>query len=248
MSISLFVAEVAALLAPGSKVLELGCGYGQDATYLAMHGHDVVATDFSPIALDNFPHQKVSGRVKPFLMDSTSLPYPFANKHFDVVYAHLGLHYFSTDVTRGVFTEIARILDYGGRFFGLFNSIKDPEAGTGKLIEPNFYELSPGDCKRFFLSLSFLACSLPRCESTALSAGRAHAIIQMIRMFWQSPQNRIEAVTGDKATARLRAAVSSLPSCQNAGASLQGPEADAGHPNYGAADAGRLFLLARHDS
>ena len=83
-------------------------------------------------------------------MDSTSLPYPFANKHFDVVYAHLGLHYFSTDVTRGVFTEIARILDYGGRFFGLFNSIKDPEAGTGKLIEPNFYELSPGDCKRFF--------------------------------------------------------------------------------------------------
>src|SRR5690348_4933199 len=43
---------ILALLAPGSLVLELGCGSGALTRYLVEAGHRVIATDASPAMLD----------------------------------------------------------------------------------------------------------------------------------------------------------------------------------------------------
>lgn len=147
---SFFVQKIASSLPSNSKVLELGCGYGQDAVYLARMGHHVVATDISHIALAQLPEEANDLDVETLLLDTRNLPYPFQAESFDIVYAHLSLHYFSAQLTRQIFSEIARILCVNGRLLSLFNSIKDAENGSGAQLEPGYYELSSGDRKRFF--------------------------------------------------------------------------------------------------
>jgi ubiquinone/menaquinone biosynthesis C-methylase UbiE len=44
--------RVRALYSPGQQVLELGCGTGEDAVWLAQNGLHVVATDASPVMLE----------------------------------------------------------------------------------------------------------------------------------------------------------------------------------------------------
>lgn len=46
-----FLVTAAEWLAPGSRILSLGEGEGRNAVYLAGLGHDVVATDQSPVGL-----------------------------------------------------------------------------------------------------------------------------------------------------------------------------------------------------
>src|SRR3546814_15076805 len=47
-----FLARESHRLAPGSKVLAIADGEGRNSVFLAQHGHRVVATDVSEIALD----------------------------------------------------------------------------------------------------------------------------------------------------------------------------------------------------
>ena len=61
---------------PGTRVLEIGCGTGEDAVWLAKRGVHVVATDISPAMLDVM-HQKahragVADRVETFVLDAAS--------------------------------------------------------------------------------------------------------------------------------------------------------------------------------
>ncbi len=48
---SAFAREVRALLPPGARVLELGCGEGRDSVYFAACGYDVTAMDVSAAGL-----------------------------------------------------------------------------------------------------------------------------------------------------------------------------------------------------
>lgn len=47
-----FLAKEAYRLAPGSKVLAIADGEGRNSVFLAQHGHDVVATDISEVAIE----------------------------------------------------------------------------------------------------------------------------------------------------------------------------------------------------
>ena len=47
-----FCYEVSAMLPPHQKILELGCGVGNDSNYFAALGHQVLATDFSEVAIE----------------------------------------------------------------------------------------------------------------------------------------------------------------------------------------------------
>lgn len=132
---------------PGSgKLVELGAGHAQDSRYFASLGYDVTATDFAPVALE-FAETKSAGIV--FKQVDISQPLPFEDASFEVVYAHLSLHYFDTKTTETLFAEIKRILKSDGILAAFFNSTSDPELTEGKEIEPNFIEIN-GIYKRFF--------------------------------------------------------------------------------------------------
>lgn len=145
-----FAEESADRVQSGQRLLDLGCGQGQDALYFARRGAVVTAADFSGFALAQFEAEAKDAGIDQVVLDLSETPYPFADASYDVVYAHLSLHYFSDALTLRVFAEVARVLRIAGLFLATFNSVRDDEFGTGRSLESHYFELEPGDRKRFF--------------------------------------------------------------------------------------------------
>ena len=126
------------------SILELGAGRGQDSMYFAGQGFRVESTD---LVIDDddreFPELVLRKMV------NLQQPLPYQDEAFDVVYAHLALHYFDSDATARIFDEVNRVLKPGGLFAFLVNSINDPEYNTGNKIEEDYFE-TDGTKKRYF--------------------------------------------------------------------------------------------------
>lgn len=148
---SLF-AEIAIKYFPKSgKVLDLGAGQGQDTRFFAEQGYQVVSTDISDSAIE-LNKAKIPPTLKDKIvaekLDLTS-DFSFSDESFDVVYAHLSLHYFDKDTTIKIFDEIERVLKPGGIFAFLTNSTSDPEYKGGEEIEQDFFKIDEIS-KRYF--------------------------------------------------------------------------------------------------
>jgi len=139
---SLFAQSVSQYFPRTGSLLEIGGGLGQDSKYFKELGYDVLLTDISEEAISK------SAMVKTQVVD-VSKPLPFDDESFDIVYAHLSLHYFDKETTNKVFTEIRRVLKKGGVLAALFNSHSDPEYGTGEKIEEDYFNINSLP-KRFF--------------------------------------------------------------------------------------------------
>ena len=131
-----------------TKVLDLGCGIGYDSHYLTQRGLDVIACDFSEVALSRLKERVEN--IETILLD-ISEKLPFENNSFDLIIADLSLHYFDAKTTEKILKEIKRILTPKGYLLARVNSIHDVNhgAGNGEKIEENFYFVN-GYNKRFF--------------------------------------------------------------------------------------------------
>jgi SAM-dependent methyltransferase len=102
------------------EVLELGAGHGRDALYFAREGFTVLATDFSPVGLEQLREfagaQDVSERVTTAVHDVRE-PLPLADASVDAVFAHMLLCMaLSTDEILALVAEVRRVLRPGGAF------------------------------------------------------------------------------------------------------------------------------------
>ena len=79
-----------------TKVLDLGCGAGNNSLYLLKHGFKVIAVDYSDVAL-----KIVNDKLKDVetILTDISNPLPFEDNSFDLVIADLSLHYFNKETT-----------------------------------------------------------------------------------------------------------------------------------------------------
>jgi len=72
------------------KILDLGCGLGLSAVYLAQaHGAEVFATDLYADPTENherFQSLGIADKIVPMLLDATQ-PLPFAKGYFDVIFS-----------------------------------------------------------------------------------------------------------------------------------------------------------------
>jgi SAM-dependent methyltransferase len=133
------------------RVLELGCGTGNDAARLAGAGFDVVAIDGSAEAIATASrHPGVDFRIA----DMTE-PLPFADDAFDAVMSNVALHMFGDAETRAVFAEIARVLRPGGLLLFHVNADSDRPLRERRLpvereLEPNYVLERSGQRVRFF--------------------------------------------------------------------------------------------------
>lgn len=93
-----FAEEVNVLIPPHSAVLELGCGEGNDSVYSANQGHEVTATDFSDVVIEQDKKRWSSPQLQFEALDM-SKPFEYEDELFNVVYARLSLHYFRDSVT-----------------------------------------------------------------------------------------------------------------------------------------------------
>lgn len=147
---SIFVEQTMDYFPKGGRILELGTGTGADSLFLVSHGFKVVATDFSEAALSELQTRSANTPNLEIKQLDLSNPFPFNDQEFDVVYAHLSLHYFNSQTTKQIFDEIFRVLKPEGTIAVILNSVTDEEFGTGPVIEEDFFEIPGKGAKRFF--------------------------------------------------------------------------------------------------
>ncbi|WP_371616356.1 class I SAM-dependent methyltransferase [Streptomyces sp. NBC_00454] len=123
--------------ASAREVLELGAGHGRDALYFAREGFSVMATDFSPVGLDQLREaaaaQGIAGRVSTAVHDVRE-PLPLADASADAVFAHMLLCMaLSTQEIHSLVAEVRRVLRPGGAFVYTVRHTGDAHyrAGTG---------------------------------------------------------------------------------------------------------------------
>lgn len=144
-----FALEVAEVIPSESKILELGCGAGNDSIFFANKGHTVVATDFSDVAISkNKERSKGNTRLHFEVLDLND-PINQPDGSFDVVYARLSLHYFDDKTTKQIFKEIHRVLKPHGYLCFICKSTSDPLYGLGTEVEHDMYE-HEGHIRHFF--------------------------------------------------------------------------------------------------
>ncbi|MCZ4103441.1 class I SAM-dependent methyltransferase [Streptomyces sp. So13.3] len=132
------VRAAAVFRAAGARqVLELGAGHGRDALYFAREGFSVMATDFSPVGLDQLCEaaaaQGVAGRATTAVHDVRQ-PLPLADASVDAVFAHMLLCMaLSTQEIHALVAEVRRVLRPGGAFVYTVRHTGDAhyQAGTG---------------------------------------------------------------------------------------------------------------------
>lgn len=131
----------------GKRILELGAGAGQDSIWFDFKGYDVTVSDGEDSFFDEMK-SKTSQRASFAAFDITQ-PFPFEDSSFDVVYAHLVLHYFNDETMKQIVSEIRRVLVKGGVVACMVNSVNDPEFELSKADKDNIMNIN-GLKKRFF--------------------------------------------------------------------------------------------------
>lgn len=148
---SLFAETALRYFPAKGRLLELGAGQGQDSRFFAEHGYEVVSTDLEETALAQ-SRAKLPGDLRQkVIIQKVDLrqELPFGDGSFDIVYAHLSLHYFDERQTEQLFSGIERVLKPGGMLAFLVNSTNDPEYATGQKIEDDYFRVEKKP-KRYF--------------------------------------------------------------------------------------------------
>ena len=98
---------------PG-RALDLACGLGRNALYLAAQGWDVVAVDYSRVALDILSERAAEGlSVHPVLADLEAGDFPIEDNAWDLIVDCCYLQ-------RSLFPSIRAGVKNGGLFVGAF--------------------------------------------------------------------------------------------------------------------------------
>jgi SAM-dependent methyltransferase len=135
------VAAVVPLLrSRGAKTaLDLGCGVGRHACFLAGAGLEVQAMDASASGLDYAAQQARDLGLAVTFRDGlmTELPYPDGS--FDFVLSFNVIYHGDGGVVSQAISEIHRVLKPGGIFQGTLLSKRHANYGRGKEIAPNTF-------------------------------------------------------------------------------------------------------------
>jgi ubiquinone/menaquinone biosynthesis C-methylase UbiE len=99
-------------VAPGSRVLEYGCGVGSEAFNLAERGARVTAIDISPVALEIASEEARRRLLDIDFVEMNAEELTFADASYDLVCGSAILHHLVLDVA---IPQIARVLAPGGR-------------------------------------------------------------------------------------------------------------------------------------
>ncbi len=118
-------------IAPG-RALEVGCGTGTNALWLAAHGFDVLGVDISAraIAQAEAKREAAGARLRFVVLDFLTAQLDQAP--FDFVFDRGVLHVFDDAPARAQFArQVSRVLGKGGHWLSLAGSTEGPERDQG---------------------------------------------------------------------------------------------------------------------
>lgn len=110
------IAQFARRLPPGARILELGCGGGQDSAEMLARGFDVVPTDGSP-ELAAEAGKRLGREVRVLLFEDID-----EVATYDGVFAHACLLHVPRAALPGILARIHRALRPGGVFFASYKA------------------------------------------------------------------------------------------------------------------------------
>ena len=142
--------EVAERLPPG-RALDLACGVGQNALYLASLGWRVTAVDRSPVAIAALRKDAAAGGVDAVAADLEAHAFAIETDGWDLVYDFFYLQ-------RDLFPAIRAGVRPGGTFAAAIH-LADPEAT--RPMNPDFV-LQPGELREAFAGWKILFYSEAR--------------------------------------------------------------------------------------
>jgi adenylylsulfate kinase-like enzyme len=141
-----FAEAVAAALGQKVRILEIGCGNGRDACFFARSGHDVIAIDRSPEAVEAARSERTSAR---FLAGELPDLRAELEGRFDAAYSRFVIHAMPLAEEEELLDSIYDRLQPGGRFFVECRSINDPMSRLGEVLSPT--ERIHGHYRRFIV-------------------------------------------------------------------------------------------------
>ena len=134
-------------------VLDLGCGVGRHALYLAAAGFNVTAVDSSPEALNVLRRQITASNTKIKIIEGDYMQNLFPGKSFDFVLSYKVLYHGYRETLKEAIKLIHRWLRPGGRLFFTCATRKDVKYGSGEQVAPHTYRpvnsIHPGDIHYF---------------------------------------------------------------------------------------------------
>jgi SAM-dependent methyltransferase len=135
------VAAVVALLRRrgAESVLDLGCGVGRHACFLADAGFQVQAMDASASGIDYAAGQAGKLGLEIGFKDGLMTELPYADNSFDYVLSFNVIYHGDGGVVGRAVSEIHRVLRPGGIFHGTMLSKRNANYGVGKEIAPNTF-------------------------------------------------------------------------------------------------------------
>ena len=139
-----WVVRFAPLILPGATVLDLACGRGRHARFLAARGHPVEAVDRDAEALEQLAG---APGVTTTRADLESDPWPFGGRRFGAIVVTNYLH-------RPLFPAIREALADGGVL--LYETFMRGHEALGKPTNPHFL-LAPGELLAAFADLIAIA-------------------------------------------------------------------------------------------
>ena len=134
------------------KVLEIGCGQGRDAIFLASEGFEVWAIDYSQQAIMQLAEKaEDEGATMTLGVHDVRRPLPFPDASFDAVYSHMlfTMELSEEDVSFGL-KECLRILRPGGLNIYSVRNDNDPHYGKFLSVGEDMWQNPMGFVVHFF--------------------------------------------------------------------------------------------------
>jgi len=146
-----WVLRFAHLLRPGGRALDLACGRGRHALFLASRGLHVLAVDRDVDALESLRGHK---GVIPLRAELEDGPWPLPGFRFDAVVVTRYLH-------RPLLPDLVASVDEGGVL--LYETFLSGQEALGKPTRPDFL-LRPGELREACAGLTVVAFEEGRFE------------------------------------------------------------------------------------
>ena len=125
-------------------VLDLGCGVGRHALYLARLGFKVSACDASARGIEITAQQANQGGLSIDLSEGRMTDLPYQAGHFSYVLAWNVIYHGDPTVVRRSIAEIRRVLRPGGLYQGTMLSKRHEGYKKGRQVAPNTFVRNEG--------------------------------------------------------------------------------------------------------
>jgi 2-polyprenyl-3-methyl-5-hydroxy-6-metoxy-1,4-benzoquinol methylase len=128
-----------------SRVLDVGCGLGRHAHYLAAQGFTCAGIDASESGLDYARSQAATAGLSIDYRVGAFYVLPFGDASFDALIAWNVIYHGDRDIARQAIREFARVLAAGGVYVGTMLSKRNRGFGVGREVRPDTFVVDNAD-------------------------------------------------------------------------------------------------------